>query len=73
MLRAMVMVMVARVRPARVEAVRRLAVSRLVFHRVVGSLVASGSRLAHVLELFEPIGHDALPLAIQRPLVAVLL
>jgi hypothetical protein len=74
-----VMRTVVRVRLARVEAVRRLASHGLMLHGVVGtstrvgSLVAAGAGLAHMLDLFDAVCHDALPLAVKRPLVALLL
>jgi hypothetical protein len=57
---------------ARAEAVRRLAHNALMLHRVAGTrLVAAGP--AHLLHLLDAVSHDALPLAEERPFVALLL
>lgn len=79
---AVVIHVVRAVVSARTEPVGWLAVERLLCHRVgdamgarhaVGSLVAAGSSLAHVLEVLNAVCHDTLPLAQKRPLLALLL
>ena len=69
---------VVRVRLARAEAVRRLANHGLMLHGVVGtgtrvgSLVAAGAGLAHVLDLLDAVSHNLPPFAVERPLIALL-
>ena len=60
---------------------RWLALECLLLHRVVvavralhavGALVAANTSCAHVLQLLNAVGHDSLPLAQKRPLLALL-